>query len=376
MTSVDSTSISQDQAKKFATEVLNSLYAESTEFPTKAWQLLGEFGLYGMPIHEDFGGLGISCTDTCSVLEALGASMDDQGLLHAACTQILCAVAIDRFGSENQRQRYLPQICNGSLICAQALTEPNAGSNLAEISSQAILNNQHFVLNGSKVFTSNAPVADIILVFCVTNPERKNFGRMSCLIVEADLPGLSKGKPMAKMGLDSLQNGELFFDDCKVPEQNLLGKLGAGDSISNEVMSWERIILFATMVGKQQRIIDECIEYTKSRKQGGQSISKYQAVSHTLATMKVNHYLSSLAVNHAAEVKDLRKSAMLESSICKLFVSESLKAASLNAIQLRGGYGYMKEYGAEKDVRDSLASTIYSGTSEIQRNIIARLMGL
>ncbi|GAB1257176.1 acyl-CoA dehydrogenase family protein [Aurantivibrio plasticivorans] len=369
--------INSDQAIRFAQNEINNLNCNEDDFPFDGWKKLAEFGVFALPISEEHSGLGVSCEETCDVLEALGYAMDDQGLLHAACTQILCGIAIDKFGSDEIKAEYLPKICDGSLIMAQALTEPNAGSALGEMATTALLDDSgNYHVKGSKIFTSNGPIATSVLVFCVTHPQRKSFGRISCLIMDPPLQGMNQSKAMKKMGLHSLKNGELFFDDCIVPESKILGKPGAGDAISNSVMSWERTILFATMVGKQQKILEGCIQYANERHQGGQAIAKYQAVSHKIADMKVNHHLSKLVVKDAANAIDSGKNAMLESAICKLVVSEKLKAAALDSVQIRGGYGYMTEYPAEGDVRDSMASTIYSGTSEIQKNIIARLIGL
>jgi hypothetical protein len=226
------------------------------------------------------------------------------------------------------------------------------------------------------MFITNAPIADVVLLFAVTDASKSFFGQTSCLLFELERPGVSRGAPMLKMGLDSLQNGELYFDDALVPAACVLGKPGAGGAVFSETITWERILLFATVVGKMKRTLETTVAYAKDRKQGGISIASHQAVSHKIADMRVNLELSRLAVYKAAWLKDQGKNAYLEASIAKLFASESLKRACLDALQIHGGYGYMKDYDVERELRDSLAGTIYSGTSEIQKNIIARLCGL
>jgi alkylation response protein AidB-like acyl-CoA dehydrogenase len=280
------------------------------------------------------------------------------------------------FGSEAQKTELLPDLAAGKLIYAQAITEPGSGSDAFAMRSRAEKGQDGYVLNGTKTMISNGPVADRSLVFAVTDPTKKAFGGLSCFIVSKEYEGYSCGKAMEKLGLRTLANGELIFSDCKLPLSSLLGREGQGAIIFNEAMEWERTLLPACLLGTMERVLEGCVQYAKERSAFGQSIANYQAVSHKIASMKINAELGKLALYRAAALKAERKRAPLETSIAKLFISESLKQASLDAVQIRGGYGYMSEFEAERELRDSIAATIYSGTSEMQMNIVAKIAGL
>lgn len=378
--SLNGTQISmKDSITKFAHNELNNDLINNDEkslFPSSNWKKCAQMGLLGLPISEDYGGVNEDLLTTAIAIEALGYGCRDSGLVHAIVTQILCALQIALFGNDFQKQNYLPKICKGEMICAQAITEPDAGSDALAMRTKAEKLNGKYVINGSKMFISNAPIADTVLVFALTNPERKKFGGISCFIVEKGLEGFICGKPLDKMGLRTLQNGELVFDECVIPLDNLVGVEGQGSIIFNETLQLERTLLFASHLGTMQRIIEVCIKYAKERHQFGQPIGKFQSVSNKIADMKVSIELGRLILYKSAWLKDQEKRAHLETSITKLFISESLKQACLDAIQIHGGYGYMKEFEIERDLRDSIASTLYSGTSEIHRNIIAALVGL
>jgi alkylation response protein AidB-like acyl-CoA dehydrogenase len=236
--------------------------------------------------------------------------------------------------------------------------------------------NGAYILNGAKLFITNGPIADVVVVFAVTDPDKKTLGGISCFIVEKEFEGFERCKPMEKMGLTTLQNGELVFKDCPVPQDRLLGKEGQGAIIFNESMELERSLLPATHLGTLERILETSVKYAKERSAFGQSIGKFQSVANKIAEMKVNLELGRLILYKAASLKAQGKRVTLEASIGKLFISESLKKACLDAVQIHGGYGYMTEYEVERDLRDSIAATIYSGTSELQLNIISRLIGL
>ena len=367
--------IASESIIRFAQSLNNSDEIDGT-FPTHKWGAIAEQGLLGLAVSEEWGGGGMDCVTSAIVLESLGYGCLDSGLVHAAIAQNLCAVHLDAHGSDEQKDRYLPRICNGELIVAQAITEPGAGSDTSALSMRAEKNDDGYVLNGSKTYISNGPIADVVIVYAVTNPERKVLGRTSCFLVPAEAAGLEKGSPMAKMGLDTLQNGELFFSDCRVDDSALLGRKGQGSLMFSEAMNWERVLLFASFVGKLQRIIELCTKYAKDRKQFGQPISNFQMVSQKIVDMKINYELAKLACYKAAWLIDSGQSPTLSAAICKLFASESCRSACLDAVQIFGGAGYMKETGIERELRDSIGGTIYSGTSEVQRLIIARMCGL
>ncbi len=369
----------RDAIIKFARQELNNGITERDKngtFPLALWKQCADLKIMALPFPEEYGGYNVDFLTTVLSLNALGYACKDAGLVHAIETQILCGLQIYLFGTDNQKKKYLPAICNGGIIMAQAITEPESGSDALSICTRAAKNSDIYILNGTKIFISNGPIADVVIVFAVTNPEKKTLGGISCFFVEKDFEGFQRCKPLEKMGLKTLQNGELIFDNCRVPKENLLGKEGQGAIIFNESMEWERCLFPAAHLGTMERIFETCVKYAKERKAFGQSISKFQSISNKIANMKINIELGKLMLYKTAVLKSQNKRANLESSIGKLFISESLKNICLDAIQIHGGYGYMTEYEIERDLRDSIASTIYSGTSEIQRNIISRWIGL
>ena len=364
---------------KFARNELNTSLTENDEkalFPRKSWEKCAGMGIIGLPIPEEYGGLGQDLLTAALAIEALGRGSKDSGLVHSLVTQILCALQILRFGSGHQKQKHLPGVCKGETVCAQAITEPDAGSDALSLRTKAVKTNGSYVVNGTKMFITNAPIADLILVFAVTNPNKGALGSISSFIVEKGISGLSLSKPLEKMGLRTLQNGEVALENCSLSADSLLGSEGQGWMMFNEALQVERILLFACHLGIMERVIDRCIVYAKERQQFGQPIAKFQSIANKIADMKVNVELGRLMLHKAAWLKDQKQRANLESSIAKLFISESLKKTCMDAIQIHGAYGYMKEYELERDLRDSIASTLYSGTSEIQRNIISSLIGL
>jgi alkylation response protein AidB-like acyl-CoA dehydrogenase len=375
--------ISEDQQiacseiESFARENLKLDDPSCRQFPWEKWRLCAEQGLTGLLVPEEYGGAGFDCTSAVLVLEALGKGAEDHGLAHAICTQIISAKMIEQFASEEQKQEILPKVCTGELILAQAITEPDAGSDTSALRTRAVQNGNGYLLSGSKLFTTNGPIADLIIVFAVTNEKApSSLGRLSCFLLDKDTAGFTRSEPVRKMGLHTLQNGELFFDECRLAEDRIMGRKGAGSAIFSEGIVWERILLFATHVGKIASLLENGIEYAKDRKQFGSPIGSYQGVSHKIADARVSLELSQLIIRKAAWLKDQGSSAAVEAAIAKLFVSESCRQVALDTLQIHGGNGYMEEYGVERELRDAIAGTIYSGTSEIQRNIIARLCGL
>lgn len=366
----------RDSVIEFAKKELNKDVMENDEksnFPWENWKKCAEMGLLSLQVPEEYGGTGADLLTTVVALEALGYACKDSGLVHAIVTHTCCVIQISLFGNESQKKRYLPILSRGEKISAQAITEPDAGSDLISMITRAEKNGDGYVINGRKIFISNGPIAELALVFAVTNPQRIRFGGVSCFIVEKGFEGFDTGKPFRKMGLNTLQNGELVFDDCRVPAGNLLGGEGQGMVLFNEIIEWERALLMAAHLGTMERLLELSIKYSNERSQFGQSIAKYQSISNKIANMKVNVELGKLISYKVAWLKDQKKRTTLEASIGKLFLSESLRDACLDAIQIHGAYGYMKEFEIERELRDSIAATIYSGTSEMQRNIISNL---
>ena len=369
----------RDTIIRFAKAELNNDVIDrdrAGEFPHALWRRCAELNLCALPFPERYGGCGFDLLSTAIAVEALAYACHDGGLVHALLTQLVSGRAFEIFGSPELRERHLPSVCSGEKILAQAATEADSGSDVFSMRTRAVRDGDDYVIDGAKMFVTNGPVADLVLVLAVTNPARKGFGGHSLLLVEKDRAGFSSGSPFEKMGLRTLQNSELIFEDCRVPVGNLVGKEGQGSIIFTEVMEWERIVFGACHVGTLARLVDDCVAYAKQRKQFGKAIGKYQAISSKIARMKMNLELARLMVYKAASLKDQGKRATLEASTVKIFASESLRDAALDAVQIHGAMGYMTETQVERELRDSVASTIYSGTVELNTVIISKLLRL
>lgn len=363
----------------FSKNRLNGGVAErdrEASFPEDLWAECGKMNLFSVPFAENHGGCGSDYLTTVLCVEALSYACRDSGLVHSILTQVMCGIVLDIYGSKEQKQKYLPRICTGASIAAQAATEADAGSDVFSMRTNAVKKGDSYVLNGTKMYISNGPIADVILVLALTNPKRKGFASHSMFLVEKGNQGFSTGNAMMKMGLRTLQNSDMSFTDCAVPLNNLVGKEGQGSFIFNEIMEFERIIFAACHVGVMKRIIEDCTEHAKEREQFGQNIGKFQLVANKIARMKMKVELARLMVLKAAHLKDNKGHATMEASTLKVFASESLKETCLDAIQIHGAYGYMSESEIERELRDSIASTIYSGTVEVNTMIIAKLLGL
>jgi alkylation response protein AidB-like acyl-CoA dehydrogenase len=346
------------------------------QFYLEGWRKCSGMGYMGFLFPEEYGGIGEDLVTTVLCLEALSYGCLDSGLVHAIVTQLCCGVQLMLYGNEGQKKRFLTPISIGSKVGAQAMTESNAGSELTAMQTTADKVDGKYILNGTKMYITNGPIADIVLVFAFTDSEKKKFGGISCLLVERDTEGFSSDKALEKMGLRTLQNSELVFGNCSVLSENLIGKEGQGMFIFNEVIEWERILMAACHIGSMQRIYETCVAYAKTRRQFGKPIGKFQSISNKIAEMRTNIELGKLMLYKAAWLKDQRKRATLETSIAKLFISEKLKNLCIEAIQIHGAYGFMKEAELERGLRDSIAATIYSGTSEMQKNLISAIVGL
>ncbi|MBT2542081.1 acyl-CoA dehydrogenase family protein [Streptomyces sp. ISL-44] len=345
-------------------------------FSPENWAAVAATGILGLPFDERWGGLGQSLLTTMYVLEGLGEGCRDAGLNFSVCTHIVSTgVPLHRFGSPELKDRFLPGICSGERIGAHAISEPGSGSDALAMRTRAVRDGDHFVLNGSKAFVSNGPVADLLTVYARTS-DRPGPLSITAFLVERDTPGLTVGGPIAKMGLRTSPLSELYFDDCRVPASHVVGRVGGGFLVLDHVMRWEILCSFVINAGEMRHRVARCVEYARARTQFGQPIGSYQAVSHKIVDMEVGvetarHWLYGTAEKMAAGENVTRDIAM-----AKLVTSEANVASALNAVQIFGGNGYMAEYGIEKELRNAVAGTIYSGTSEIQRNRIASLLGL
>lgn len=346
-------------------------------FSRPLWDACGRMGLQGLPVDEAHGGMNLDPLSTALALEALGYGCHDGGLVFSVCAHLLaCVVPVWKHGTEAQKARYLPRLCDGSLIAVNAMTEPNTGSDAFAMSTRAVPDGDGFRISGTKIFGSNAPVADVAVLYAMTDSDKGYHGGITAFLVEHDTPGFSRGQTFQKLGLRTCAIGELVLDDVKVGPEAVLGGVGGGSTLFTQSMEWERICLVAAHLGTMQRLLEQAINHARSRTQFGQTIGKFQAVSHRIADMKVRLEASRLMTYQAASRLDRVRSVALESSMTKLFVSESLLKSALDTVQILGGYGFMTEYQAERTLRDSVGSTLYSGTSEMQREIIARWLGL
>jgi len=345
-------------------------------FSRELWRKCADFGIQGSAFPQEYGGSDADILSTMLLMEGLGYGCKDSGLIFAINGQMWTVqMPILRFGSDAQKDRYLPKLCSGEWIGAHGMTEPDSGSDAFSLSTTAKLEGDYYVLNGTKTFSTNAPMADVFMVFATVD-KRKGFMGVTGFIVEKDFPGFSVGKDIGKMGLRTAPMAELILEDCRVPVENRLGKEGNGAAIFEDAIEWERSCILASLLGGMERQLERCIEYAKERKQFGKPIGKYQSVANKIVDMKVRMETARLILYKVAWMKQAHGKATMEAAIAKLYLSESWIKSCLDAIQIHGGYGYTTEFELERDLRDSVASTLYSGTSEIQRNIIARFLGL
>ncbi len=367
----------RDGAVRFAREELNSgAPPDRLHFPWELWRKSADFGLLQMFVPEPYGGAPVDCVTAAAILEGVGYGCADRGFVHALSAQLVASLQLAIFGTEEQKRAYLPAMCGGELVACQAITEPGAGSDVSSMQVRARRDGDVWLVSGTKSYASNLPIAHLALVFAVTDPEMPALGRLSCFLVELNASGVGRSAPFHKLGLDTLQNGELYLDACAVPRDRLLGAEGSGGAILMEAMDWERIIFFAGEVGSLRRQLERTVKFAKDRRQFNKPISDFQAVSHKIADMQVRLQLGELIIYKAAWLKSQRKPATLEASIAKLFVSEASRTGASDMLQIHGALGYIEESGVAVELRDSAALTILSGTSEIQRNIIAKLTGL
>ena len=345
-------------------------------FDHEGWKTLAKFGVHGLPIPAEWGGMGCDALTTVGVLESLGHGCRDNGLLFSLNAQLWTAsMPILLFGSEEQKARWLPGLCDGSRIGGNAMSEPEAGSDAYGLRTRAERRADRYVLNGSKVFITNGPIADLVVVYATLDPALGSRG-ISAFVVERGASGFRVGRSLEKMGLRTSPMSELFFDDCEVPIENRLGKEGAGPNLFTQSLTWERACILASGVGVMQRLYELCIDYAKTRKQFGEPIGKFQLVSSRLIDMRMRLETARAFLYRAAWLRDQGRSIFLEAAMTKLHVSEAWVASAQDAVQIHGGYGYMRELEFERELRDAIGSRLYSGTSEIQRVIIAPLLGL
>lgn len=358
---------------------LNDALAERDRrglFDRERWQRCADFGIPGLPIPPAWGGSGQDLTTTLLAMEALGHACRDSGLVFSLNAQMWAVqLPLLNFGTDAQKQRWLPGLCSGAIVGAHAMTEPGSGSDAMALSTRAVRDGDAYVLSGTKTFATNAPVADLVLAFATVDPSAR-FAGVTAFLVERGTPGLGLSDPISKMGLRTSPMGEVVLDACRVPVGNRLGPEGGGVKLFNAAMEWERACIFASHLGAMERLLEDTIAYAKERRQFGQPIGRFAPVADAIVDAKVAIEAGRLLLYRVGARKDAGKDAILDAAIAKLFVSEAHVRQALSAIQIHGGYGYTTELGIERELRDALPGTIYSGTSEMQRKIIARLLGL
>lgn len=352
--------------------------AQEGHFPRESWQKCADFGIQGLEVPKVYGGQGISNFLTAIlVMEGLGYGCRDNGLTFALNAQMWTVqLPILQFGTDQQKKRFLPDLCSGKAIGAHAITEPEAGSDVFSLTTAAEKQaDGSYILNGVKKFISLGPIADVALVFATIDPGLGKWG-ITAFLVEKGMPGFQTGSVRKKMGLHSVPMSDLIFENCRLPIENRLGPEGAGVSISNNSLEWERCSILASHLGAMERQLEASVSYAQERQQFGQPIGKFQSVSNRLADMKLRLETARLLLYKVAWMKSQGKPAMMEAALLKLHLSESFLQSSLDAVRVHGGNGYLAEFGLEADVRDAVGGVLYAGTSDVQRNIIARLLGL
>ncbi len=340
------------------------------------WKAIAQTGIIGIAVDPSQGGLGLGAFDQLVAFEALGRASSDNGFNFALAAHTLaCVIPISKYASSEQASTILASFLNGSNICANAMTESESGSSVYQLQTKAHLQNDNqYILNGSKTFISNGAIADYCLVYAETTANKGFFGGISAFLVPNNAYRCIQS--YAKMGLESVDLSELLFEQSVVDVSCLLSKAGGGGFIFNESMEWERTCLAGLHIGAMERVMQQVIEFAKSRKSNGISISKYQAISHRIAEMQVLIDTSKTIAYSTARMLDKKLNVSRESSTTKLYVSEAVAKFMLEALHIFGASGYIKDYGIEQEVRDALAASIYSGTNDIQKNIISSNLGL
>ncbi len=367
------------EVKEFAAKEIapyTEEYDRDSTFFWDGWKKMADMGLFGLPFPEEYGGSDASALDTAIAHDAFGSGGGDAGVALAwGASAIIGTVPIWIMGTEEQKKKFMPGLCSGELVSCFGLTEPDAGSDAASVQTTAVKKGDEYILNGTKMFITNGPIADLSIVIAVTDKSKGANGGISAFIVEKDFEGFAVGKHLDKMGNRTSPTSELIFSDCKVPASSLLGPEGYGFyQVAKATLEWERAIMVAPAVGGIEANIERCIQYCKERIQFGQPIGRNQAVAFKLADMKLALDTARLLVYRVAWMKDQGLDAMMEASVCKLYVTESAFKVACEAVQIFGGYGYTREYPVERTLRDTKLGTIGGGTSEIQRGIISRMM--
>ncbi len=369
-----------DAAVRFATEELVDPDAVERErrgeFWREGYQRCARFGVQGLPVPTEYGGRDQELTTTVAAMEGLGYGSHDTGLIFAISASLwTVTMPILAFGTESQKRRYVPGLCDGRLLGANAASEPEAGSDIFSMHTRAERVADGWLLNGRKTWITCAPTADIVVCFAATDPSKGALG-ISAFLVERETPGFRAAREIPNLGLRTATMGELAFENCLVPADSLLGREGRGSVIFNAALEWERGAILAAVLGTMRRQLESCVERARTRKQFSQPIGKFQSVSNRIVEMAMRLETSRYMVYRYAWAKSRSEDAAVWASMAKLHVSECFVQNSLDAVRVFGAVGYASGGRPERDLRDSVGSVIFSGTNDIQRNLIAKHLQL
>ena len=359
----------ENEVKPIASEI-----DEEERFPMETVEKMAKLGMMGIYFPKEYGGAGGDVLSYAITVEELAKVCGTTAVIVSAHTSLCCAPIFEN-GTEEQKMKYLPDLLSGRKLGAFGLTEPNAGTDASGQQTTAVLDGDHYVLNGSKCFITNGSVADVFVVFAMTDPKMGNRG-ISAFIVEKGFKGFSQGKHEKKMGIRGSSTCDLIFEDCIVPKENLLGKEGAGFKIAMATLDGGRIGIAAQALGIGEGAINEAIKYTSERVQFKKRISSFQNTQFQLADMHTRMQAAQFLVYNAALKKQAHERCSMEAAMAKLFAAEAASDVTRRAVQLFGGYGYTREYPVERMMRDAKITEIYEGTSEVQRMVIAANLGV
>jgi alkylation response protein AidB-like acyl-CoA dehydrogenase len=367
----------RDAAKDFAQKEIvpiASAFDDSGEFPHATIKKMGELGFMGIEVPEQYGGAGMDALSYVLALEEICKADASHGVIMSVNNSLYCH-GILKFGTEEQKKKFVTPIASGKAIGAYSLTEPQSGSDAGTMKSRATLDGDAYILNGHKSWVTSGPVADYLIVFMMTNPEKRQKG-VSAFIVDGKAKGLTRGKKEPKLGIRASATSELLFDNCRIPAENILGKEGEGFKIAMDVLDAGRIGIGTQALGIAEAAYEAARQYAKHREAFGHPIGKFQGTGFKIADMKTRIEASRLLIYNAAIAKDKAKETngrySLEASMAKLYASETAMYVTHQAVQIHGGMGYSKELPVERYFRDAKITEIYEGTSEIQRLVISR----
>ena len=361
-------SFTENEVKPIAAEI-----DRTHQYPAENVAKLFKLGVMGMTVPKEYGGMGADQVAAAICTEELAKACASTSDIVAGHT--LCCVPIVEHGTEEQKKKYLPMLTKGGVLGGMGITEPNAGSDASKSQTEARLEGDHYVINGSKIFITNGPEAGVFVIFAMTDKTKGNKG-LSAFIIESSFPGFSIGKVEDKMGLHGVHTSEIVFTEMIVPKENLLGKEGAGFKICMQTLDTGRIGIAAQALGLGEGAVTEAVKYTQERVQFKKRLSQFQNTQFQLADMHTRMQAAQYLVYAAAVKKQNHEPYGMDSAMAKLFAAEAASDVTRRAVQLFGGYGYTREYPVERMMRDAKITEIYEGTSEVQRMVISRALGV